>query len=40
MVHQGLLDDYEDSFVSAADLEEVQKPLKPTIRPPASEDWE
>ena len=40
MVHQGLIDNYEDYFVSAADLEEAQAPLKPSIRPPATKDCE
>ena len=30
MVHQGMLDNCEDYFVSAADLEQAQEPLKPT----------
>ena len=40
IVYQGLLDDCDDYFVSVADLEEVQKSLKPNIRPPTTEDWE
>ena len=40
MVHQEMLDDCEGYFVSAADLEQAHQPSKPSIRPPASEDWE
>ena len=35
MVYQGMLDDCEDYFVSAADLEQA-----PSIRPPTDEGWE
>ena len=40
MVHQIMLDECEDYFVSAADLEQAQELLKSSIRPPAEEDWE
>ena len=40
MVHQGLLDECSDYNVYEADMEETQEPLKPSIRPPAAEDWE
>lgn len=40
MVHQGILDDCADYYVSAADLEEVQQPLKLNIRTLATKDWE
>lgn len=39
MTDQGLLDNCEDYFVSSVDLEEAQAPLKPSIRPPATEVW-
>ena len=39
MTDQGLLDNCEDYFVSLVDLEEAQAPLKPSIRPPATEVW-
>ena len=37
-VHQGMLDDCEHYFVSAADLEQAQELLKSSIRLPAPED--
>ena len=40
MIHQGLLDNCEAHFVSAADLEKAQAPLKPSTRPPATKDLE
>ena len=40
MAHQGFLDEYSDYNVFAADLEEAQGPLKPSIYPPAVDDWE
>ena len=40
MAYQGLLDECSDYNVFEVDLEEAQKPLKPSIRPPAVEDWE
>ena len=40
MTHQGLLNDYSDYNVYEADFEQAQEPLKPSIGPPAVEDWE
>ena len=40
MVHQGMLDDCKDYFVSATDLEQAQEFLKPSIQPPATKAWE
>ena len=40
MAYQGHLDECSDYNVFEVDLEEAQKPLKPSIRPPAVEDWE
>lgn len=40
MAYQGHLDQCSDYNVFEIDLEEAQKPLKPSIRPPAVEDWE
>ena len=39
-VHQGMLDNCEDYFVSAAILKQAKKLLKPSTRPSVSEDWE
>ena len=40
MAYQGHLDECSDYNVFEIDLEEAQQPLKPSIRPPAVEDWE
>ena len=40
MAHQGFLDGYSDYNVFEADLKEAQEPLKPSICPPAVEDWD
>ena len=40
MAHQGMLDECGDYFVYEVDLEQAHEPLKPSIRPPADEDWE
>ena len=40
MAYQGMLDRCSDLNVFEIDIEEAQAPLKPNIRPPASEDWE
>ena len=39
MAHQGLLNVHSDYNVYEADLEQAQQRLKPSIRPPAEEDW-
>ena len=38
MAYQGHLDEFSDYNVFEVDPEEAQKPLKPSIRPPAVED--
>ena len=37
---KGFLDECSNYNILGVDLEEAQKPLKPSIRPPAVEDWE
>ena len=39
MIHQGLMDEYENYFVSAADLAEAQRPLKSNMEVSAVEDF-
>lgn len=39
MIHQGLMDEYENYFVSAADLAEAQGPLKSNMEVSAVEDF-
>ena len=39
MSYQGMLDRRRDSNVFELDIEEAQKPLKPSIRPPAKIDY-
>ena len=40
MAYQGMLDNCNDYHVYETDLEQAKEPLKPSIRPPADEDWE
>ena len=41
MAYQGMLDECSDYNAFEVDIEDAQEaPLKPSIRPPAVEDWE
>ena len=40
LAYQGMLDRCSDFNVFETDIEEAQVPLKPSIQPPASDDWE